>query len=313
MTTTKTLGQSPTTLALGVKNSPIAAEQQVTKPTNTPTAPATAKPAKFQQDVFQTASAAPTASGASKGPGGLKVDDKGVITTAGGYKIECTGQFDWKISGPDGKETRIWGDPHVSEGDGGEWMFKRNSTFMLGDGTRIDVTTKPYGNGATVTGSLGITSGTDRLQVTDIDKGKGKVGEITHDGLTHIDDFEGDDVFAMGAETDDWTFLHREITGSQDQGETFEIGTQHKDWGFKEPPPPTYTGSERNAPTATAAATASKPGKPSDAFVALTRAGNTQNQLADIFASKTEQSTTPAKPKSDVEEQRRRALLGQQG
>jgi hypothetical protein len=48
--------------------------------------------------------------------GGLKVDqESGVITTPGGYKIEQVGQYEWKISGQDGKWTRIWGDPHVQE------------------------------------------------------------------------------------------------------------------------------------------------------------------------------------------------------
>ena len=83
--------------------------------------------------------------------GGLKVDqESGVITTPGGYKIEQIGQYEWKITGQDGKWTRIWGDPHIQESDrAGEataWDVKRNSSFLLPDGTRINVTTKPYNN-----------------------------------------------------------------------------------------------------------------------------------------------------------------------
>ncbi len=158
-------------------------------------------------------------------PGSLKTDPNGVVTTPGGYKVEPLGQFEWKITGPDGKSTRIWGDPHVDEGDGGKWDFKRDSTFVLGDGTRINVTTKPYGNGGmTVTGGLEIISGNDRVQITDIDKGKGQTGPVTHDGFQHVNSFGGKDVFVMGRETDDWSFQGREIIGSNNGGDTFRLG-----------------------------------------------------------------------------------------
>jgi hypothetical protein len=167
----------------------------------------------------------PTPSEGSHPSGSLKADPStGVVTTPGGYKIEQLGQFDWKISGPDGKETKIWGDPHVAEGDGGKWDFKKDSTFVLGDGTRINVTTKPYGNGMTVTGGLDIISGNDRVQVTDIDKGKGKTGQVTHDGFQHVNDFGGKDVFVMGKETDDWSYTGKEIVGSNNGGDSFKLG-----------------------------------------------------------------------------------------
>jgi hypothetical protein len=160
----------------------------------------------------------------SQPPGSLKTDGS-VITTPGGYKIEATGQFEWAITGPDGKTTRVWGDPHVAEGDGGTWDFKRNSTFVLGDGTRINVTTAPYGsNGMTVTAGLEIISGNDRVTVSGIDKGKGVVGQVTPDGYAHSNTFGGNDVFVMGRETDDWSFRGREITGSTNGGESFKLG-----------------------------------------------------------------------------------------
>jgi hypothetical protein len=168
--------------------------------------------------------APPSRQDAGHPAGSLKTDANGTITTPGGYKIEATGQFDWKITGPDGKETKVWGDPHVAEGDGGKWDFKRDSTFVLGDGTRINASTVPYGNGATVTGSLEIISGNDRVQVTDIDKGKGKTGPITADGFAHANSFGGKDVFVMGKETDDWSFQGKEIIGSENQGESFKLG-----------------------------------------------------------------------------------------
>ena len=157
-------------------------------------------------------------------PGTLKTDDKGVVTTPGGYKIEATKQHEWIITGPDGKNTKIWGDPHVAEGDGGKWDFKRDSTFVLGDGTRINCSTAPYGKDATVTSKLEIIAGNDRVQITDIDKGKGKTGTVTQDGYAHANSFGGKDVFVMGRETDDWSFQGREVIASKNGGESFELG-----------------------------------------------------------------------------------------
>lgn len=331
MTTTKPLGQTPTATWGAGKTSLDATEKQLVKATvsevTKATPPGQAKPAdsleaggqsKSIDDVFaRAATAAPSApsqSDSSHPAGGLKVDENGVIHTAGGYKIEMLGQFDWKISGPDGKSTKIWGDPHVSEGDGGEWMFKRNSTFMLKDGTRIDVTCVPYGNGATVTGKLNITSGADRLEVKDIDKGKGKPGEITHDGHTYIDDFEGDDTFYMGAESDDWIFLHREVKGSEKQGEIITLGTEGKTWGmqpvlygaegFKQSTMPGVNGSPGTSATGTPSA---------DAFQSLMKVLDTQSQLGDLLARRAEQNSTLLPPGDDSQAlARRKAQLEQQ-
>jgi hypothetical protein len=155
--------------------------------------------------------------------GSLQVGENGVITTPGGYKIEATGQYEWKVTDPAGKSTRIWGDPHVEEGDGGKWDFKRNSTFVLGDGTKINCSTKPYNN-MTVTSGLEIISGNDRVQVTDIDQGKGKVGTVSHDGFAHANSFGNNDVFVMGQEADDWSFQGKEVIGSENGGESFKLG-----------------------------------------------------------------------------------------
>jgi len=180
----------------------------------------------------------PTTENGTHPMGSLQVKD-GVITTAGGYKIEQLGQFTWQITGQDGKTTKIWGDPHVEEGDGGKWDFKKNSTFVLGDGTQIHVKTTPYGNGATVTGSLEVVSGNDHVSVTDIDKGKGKVGDLQHDGYSLAGHLE-DDVFVMGNETDDWALGKggKEIIGSESQGEKFKTGddlmTGYADWNTQE-------------------------------------------------------------------------------
>lgn len=164
----------------------------------------------------------PNPSDSTQPSGSLEVKGD-VIMTAGGYQIEMVGQYEWKITGPDGKTTRIWGDPHVDEGDGGKWDFKRNSTFVLGDGTRINVTTAPFNN-MTVTSGLEIISGNDRVLVSGIEQGKGEIGTVTQDGYQHVNSFAGNDVFVMGRETDDWSYTGREITGSENGGESFTLG-----------------------------------------------------------------------------------------
>jgi len=173
----------------------------------------------------QSCPASPPVQGDSSHPsGGLQVDkNTGTVTTPGGYKIEQKGQYNWSITGPDGHNTEVWGDPHVKQDGKDAFDFKRNSSFVLGDGTKIDVSTKPYNN-MTVTGSLSITSGNDRVEVSDIDKGKGKVGDVTHDGFQHINDFGKNDAFVMGKTTADWTFQGKKIVGSENGGESFKLG-----------------------------------------------------------------------------------------
>jgi Domain of Unknown Function (DUF1521) len=151
-----------------------------------------------------------------------------VITTPGGYKIEMQGQFDWKITGPDGKKTEIWGDPHVRESDGGAWDFKRNSIFKLPDGTEIKCNTVPYANGMTVTGSLDITNGHDRIQVSGIDKGIGQIGPNTGDGMSarYGNSISGLDTFVMGKESDDWALTGKEVIGSNNGGDSFRLGNE---------------------------------------------------------------------------------------
>lgn len=159
---------------------------------------------------------------------GLTTDKDGVITTPGGYRIAPSKANDqgWTITTPDGKTTRVSGDPHVKESDGGRWDFKRDSAFVLGDGTCINVKTTPTKNGMTVTQALEIVSGNDRVAVSGIDKGPGKTGPVMHDGLAHALDFLGKDTFFMAGDGDDWTLGGREVTGSRDGGGTLETGRE---------------------------------------------------------------------------------------
>ena len=153
----------------------------------------------------------------------LKVDpETDKVTTPGGYVIEPVDQYSWKVTGPDGKETLVWGDPHVKESDGGAWDFKDDSTFVLPDGTKINVDTKPLENGTTVTSSIEIVNGDSRVEIAGIDQGKGQTGAVTQSGQVY--DTTGNDVFVMGAETDDWYLADREIVGSEDNGAVLKLG-----------------------------------------------------------------------------------------
>ena len=153
----------------------------------------------------------------------LKVDpETDKVTTPGGYVIEPVDQYSWKVTGPDGKETLVWGDPHVKESDGGAWDFKDDSTFVLPDGTKINVDTKPLENGTTVTSSIEIVNGDSRVEIAGIDQGKGQTGALTQSGQVY--DTTGNDQFVMGAETDDWYLADREIVGSEDNGAVLKLG-----------------------------------------------------------------------------------------
>ncbi len=160
--------------------------------------------------------------------GGLKSDAaSGTVTTPGGYQIKQDGQYNWSITSPDGKTTKIEGDPHVTDGDGTKFDFKKDSTFMLGDGTRINVKTKDYGNGMTVTSGLDIMNGNDRVSVTGIDTGKGQAGEVKKDGFQHANDFAGKDVFVESEKgLDAWTKDGKEIIGSENGGDVIKTGQE---------------------------------------------------------------------------------------
>lgn len=175
-------------------------------------------------------SPSPSEEAPSESPsGGLEVEGD-VITTEGGYEIEMMGPTEWKVTGPDGSTTRIWGDPHVDEGDrnatsesNGGWDFKDNTTFVLGDGTEIHVTTVPRDNGTTVTGQLNIVNGDHAVEVTGVDKGKGQIGEVTTNGAEVSHEYSGYQDVYQGEQADDWTYNGREIVGSTGKGEEFVL------------------------------------------------------------------------------------------
>jgi Domain of Unknown Function (DUF1521) len=155
-------------------------------------------------------------------PDALQVGADGKIHTPGGYTIEADGNTAWKITGPDGKCTTVSGDPHVHESDGGKWDFKRDSSFVLPDGTKINVRTTPAGNGMTVTSGLEVVNGNNRVEIGGVNTAHPHTGQVQHTGQQW--DTKGWDQFVMGSETDDWAFGGREIVGSEKGGEVLKVG-----------------------------------------------------------------------------------------
>lgn len=146
-----------------------------------------------------------------------------LIRTIGGYAIEILAQYSWKIMGPDDTYTIISQDPNVTESDGGAWDFMRDSSFVLGDGTRINVSVTSLENGATVTSQLEIICGVDYVQVTGIDKGIGQIGNVTQDGLERLNNFYAEDTFIAGNTANIWLYFDDEIIGNYNNGTLFKL------------------------------------------------------------------------------------------
>jgi hypothetical protein len=91
-----------------------------------------------------------------------------------------------------GKQTRIWGDPHVDFGNDkkNDLDFKGNLNLMLGN-TRVHIETVPYSkskSGQTLTSRLTISDGKQTLQVSGLAQ---QVGGVNQDGKMKITRLEG--------------------------------------------------------------------------------------------------------------------------
>jgi hypothetical protein len=107
------------------------------------------------------------------------------VSTFDGYVIRTEGKdMAWTITGPDGKTTRIWGDPHVDESDGNKWDFLNRSTFFFGK-NKVTVEVAPYGNGQTVTSRITIYSGDERVTIGGIDKNIPTILASSNDAEQH--------------------------------------------------------------------------------------------------------------------------------
>lgn len=128
-----------------------------------------------------------------------------------GHSLLIHGEHkDWSIRDANGNETRIWGDPHVTEGDTQvekSWDFQENATFVLGDGTKIHVDVKDIGAEGVVTDKLTITKGNQSIEVTDIAINQPQIGNPELMGA-ELDQATNDGhVFKMGDQADDWVHM----------------------------------------------------------------------------------------------------------
>lgn len=140
--------------------------------------------------------------------------ESNTITLDNGYTVTFENDDQaWHIRDADGNDVRIWGDPHVHEGDGGKWDFKAQMTFELEDGTKITVKTKPIGDGSvTVSDELIITKGDQAIHVTGIADNNVQIGDVTMDGAA-LDAATADGYVATETGgVDDWSFRGTEIT-----------------------------------------------------------------------------------------------------
>lgn len=139
------------------------------------------------------------------------------INLDNGYSIEIPGKGQsWTIRDANGNETRIWGDPHVSEGDvegDRNWDFQEDATFVLGDGTKIHVAVKDLGGvDGVVTDSLTITKGNQSIEITGIAENDPQIGNPELRGA-ELDRATNDGhVFTMGDQADDWVHAQGDTT-----------------------------------------------------------------------------------------------------
>ena len=138
-------------------------------------------------------------------------DDSGAITvrTPDGYVVKAEGKEQaWSITGPDGKTTRIWGDPHVLESDGDRWDFKERGSFMFG-ANKITAETVPAGNGQTVSYRLTVYSGNERVTVGGINTNKPVIVAVGQDGKQHDDQLADGTQYtrSVGANGEAWSTI----------------------------------------------------------------------------------------------------------
>ena len=135
-------------------------------------------------------------------PGFAEQPDGEYVQTPGGFTIEIA-NYDIRIYDPDGRrQTRIWGDPHVNEGEGGDdWHFGQDSTFVLTDGTKICLDTEPNSAGEWYVVGADILAGTSRYHFGVGDEA-GMTGDALEFDKAHADRAhdESAGVFAMAAD-----------------------------------------------------------------------------------------------------------------
>ena len=127
-------------------------------------------------------------------------NDKGhtVLKTEDGYQVTFPGtQESFLITGPNGKTTKIWGDPHVTESDGDQWDFKSQSSFLFGNNKiTVETTTKP-GYGLTFSKTVTVYNGQMHFSLTGIDENKPELVAYNFEGGAHDASLDDGDIYQL--------------------------------------------------------------------------------------------------------------------
>lgn len=119
------------------------------------------------------------------------------VKTEDGYRVDFKGQNQsWIITTPEGSETTIWGDPHVTESDGDEWTFTEKSSFIFGN-NKITVETKDLGNGASLSKTVSIYNGLDRITLGDVDIDKPHIIADKRDAKMHDRNLKDGNIYQL--------------------------------------------------------------------------------------------------------------------
>jgi hypothetical protein len=166
-----------------------------------PTTGSGASPSASPSSSAGTSPASPaTSSPAAKAGLQALTDEKGVVTvrTPDGFQLKAEGREQaWQIIGPEGRATRIWGDPHVNESDGGKWDFKEQSSFVFG-ANKVTVETSPAGNGQTLSRRITLYHGSERVTIAGIDTNKPFLVGLAQDGKQHDDSLSDGTTYRRG-------------------------------------------------------------------------------------------------------------------
>ncbi len=129
------------------------------------------------------------------------------VKTNDGYTLNFTGkQEEWFIASPDGKTTRIWGDPHVVESDGDKWDFYEDITFKFGN-NKVTVQTVEKNEKVSYSGTVTIYGESDRITISGLDKNEPKIEAWRYDSQTHDTNLADGNIFNLTTEkdgTDEW-------------------------------------------------------------------------------------------------------------
>jgi hypothetical protein len=136
-------------------------------------------------------------------------DERGqvVVRTPDGFIVRALASHEaWTITGPEGKTTRIFGDPHVFESDGTRWDFTKQATFVFGR-NKATVEVVPAGNGTTLSRQVTIYSGDQRATIGGIDTNRPALLALAHDGRPHDDALSDGSIYVrrVAAGGESWT------------------------------------------------------------------------------------------------------------